>query len=137
MSNNIDKRRQEKLHFLQSEKKERIKRFEQAKLNNQGFKMTDSLRQFVTQVNEGKDYTPCSFNPYSPRNNIYYVSQILKFHKDERSLVREHIMTSAQYLKVFETKRQPTAEEAQKRAMKLPRKAGMGCTVIPTQRKRR
>lgn len=42
--------------------------------NDQGYKMTDSLRQFVTQVNEGKDYAPCSFNPYSPRNNIYYVS---------------------------------------------------------------
>lgn len=98
--------------------------------------MTDSLRQFVTQVNEGKDYVPCSFNPYSPRNNIYYVSQILKFHKDDRSLAREHIMTSAQYLKVFETKRQPTAEEAEKRALKLPRKAGMNGILCPTQKKR-
>lgn len=35
-------------------------------------------------------------------------------------------MTSAQYLKVFETKRHPTAEEAEKRALKLPRKAGVG-----------
>ena len=104
--------------------------------NDQGYKMTDSLRQFVTQVNEGKDYAPCSFNPYSPRNNIYYVSQILKFHKDERTLARQHIMTSAQYLKVFETKRQHTAEEAEKRALKLPRKAGTGGILSLIQKRR-
>ena len=45
-------------------------------------------------------------------------------------------MTSAQYLKVFETKRHPTAEEAEKRALKLPRKAGVGGNLFFTQKKR-
>jgi hypothetical protein len=71
-------------------------------------KINDSLKKFVTQVNEGKDYLAPSFNPYSPRNNIYYVSEILKFHKDDRSLAREHIAMSAQYIRAFESRRVPS-----------------------------
>ncbi len=51
-------------------------------------KITDSLKKFVTQANEGKDYLTCNFNPYSPRHNVYYVTEILKFFKEELSLAR-------------------------------------------------
>lgn len=64
----------------------------------------------MTQVNEGKDYVTSNFNPYSPKHNTYYVSEILKFYKEERSLAREHITMSAQYLRIFEGIRVPSDE---------------------------
>ena len=63
--------------------------------------MKESLLKFVTQANDGKDYVSAHFNPYSPRQNTYYVAEVLKMFKEERSLVREHIAMSAQYLRIF------------------------------------
>ena len=36
----------------------------------------------VTQAAEPEGH-PLNFNPYSPRNNVYYVSEILKGYKAE------------------------------------------------------
>jgi hypothetical protein len=82
-------------------------------------------------VTEGENYQPANFNPYSPRHNIYYISEIIKFYKDDRSLAREHITMSAQYLKIFDTRRIPSEEEAMARAVKLPRKSySSGISII-------
>ncbi len=62
----------------------------------------------MTQVNEGKDYVGCNFNPYSPKHHTYYVSEILKFYQEDRSLAREHIAMSAQYLKIFNNIKAPS-----------------------------
>ena len=72
--------------------------------------MTDSLKKFVTQVSEGEDYVAPTFDPYSPRHHVYYVSEVVKCYKDPRSLARDHIQMSSQYLKVFRNRTVPTEE---------------------------
>lgn len=141
MSNNIDKKREEKWQFLENERKERIARFERNDVRETLRKSKDvrgeeegkgveSLRSFVTQVTEGENYQPCNTNPYSPRHNLYYISEIIKYYKNDRSLAREHITMSAQYLKIFDTRKAPTEEEVLNRVVKLPRKGHPSGTYL-------
>lgn len=63
-----------------------------------------------------------AFDPYSPRHNVYYVSEIVRAYKEENSLAREHLVSSIQLLKMLSRSRLPTREELSNRIVKLPRK---------------
>jgi hypothetical protein len=53
----------------------------------------NKLKDLVTQLPQSRGhYLP--YNPYSPRSNVYYVSEVIKAYQDETSLVREHINNS-------------------------------------------
>ena len=60
------------------------------------------LNNLVTQVPQHKELQTFNFNPYSPRHNIYYVSEIARAYKEAKSLAREHILSSMRILRVLE-----------------------------------
>lgn len=47
-----------------------------------------SLKGLVTQVPEYSDLHTFNSNPYSPRHNVYYVSELVRAYQDSRSLAR-------------------------------------------------
>lgn len=59
------------------------------------------MKQFITQVPQHKDLHTFAHNPYSPRHSTYYVSEILRAYREEKSLAREHLLTSIEYLRMF------------------------------------
>jgi hypothetical protein len=63
-------------------------------------------------------------NPYSPNHNIYYISEIIKSYRDEKSIGREHLLTSLHIMKILENSRFATAEEMKQKQVKLARKKG-------------
>jgi hypothetical protein len=75
-------------------------------------------------VPEHKELHSFEKNPYSPKHNIYYISEIIKSYKDDKSLGREHLLTSLHIFKVLETSRFATEEEMRQRQVKLPRRPG-------------
>ena len=60
-------------------------------------------------------------NPYSPRHKIYYVSELVRAYKDERSLAREHLNTTLNILKIIDPTKKSTDDHIRKMAVKLPR----------------
>lgn len=63
----------------------------------------NALKGIVTQVpKQNKELHSFDHNPYSPRHNMYYVSEIVKAYKEEKSLAREHLLTSMQLLRIME-----------------------------------
>lgn len=66
------------------------------------------LKGLVTQVPQHKELRYFDFNPYSPRSNTYYVSEVLKAYKEEKSQVREHLLSSMHLLKTLESSKRPT-----------------------------
>lgn len=50
---------------------------------------------------EKTDYHIFNSNPYSPRHNTYYVSELVRAYLDERSLAREHLTSSLNILKIL------------------------------------
>jgi hypothetical protein len=68
-----------------------------------------ALKGIVTQVpKQNKELHSLAFNPYSPRHNLYYVSEVTRAYKDEKSLVREHLLTSIHILNIMESIRRAT-----------------------------
>lgn len=47
-----------------------------------------SLKQFVSSVPEHAELHSFEKNPYSPKHNIYYISEIIKSYRDEKSIAR-------------------------------------------------
>ena len=82
------------------------------------------LRQFVSKEKEHKELHTFDHNPYSPKHNIYYISEIIKSYRDEKSLGREHLLTSLHIFKVLENSRFATEQEMRQRQVKLPRREG-------------
>ena len=82
------------------------------------------LGNFVTQVPQFKELHTFNFNPYSPRHNLYYVSEIVRAYKEDRSLAREHILSSMHILRLLENTKMATKEELASRCLKLDRKPG-------------
>jgi hypothetical protein len=63
-------------------------------------------------------------DPYSPRHNVYYVSEMVKSYLDEKSLAREHLLTSLHILKILENTQFATEEQMRQRQVRLPRRPG-------------
>lgn len=62
----------------------------------------------VSQVNYKKNLKPFAFDPYSPRHNTYYVSEVVRAYKEENSIAREHLVNSIQLLKMLGRSRMAT-----------------------------
>ncbi len=82
------------------------------------------LKQFITQVPQHKDLHSFTQNPYSPRHSIYYVSEILRAYKEEKSLAREHILSSIEYLRMFHHSKIPDEKNIEHMKVNLPRPKG-------------
>ena len=76
MKRNLQKKKQEKLR-KQQEKDAKEKK-----------KKTNKLTEIVTSVPEHKELHTFERDPYSPKHNIYYVSEIVRAYKDVKSLAR-------------------------------------------------
>lgn len=63
-------------------------------------------------------------NPYSPKHSIYYISEIVKSYRDDKSLAREHLLTSLHIFKILENSKFATDEEMRQRQIHLQRKKG-------------
>ena len=69
-----------------------------------------SLNGLVTQVPQHAQLHSFNTNPYSPRHNVYYVSELVRAINDERSLAREHLVTSLNILKNLENSKRLSEE---------------------------
>ncbi len=69
-----------------------------------------ALKQIVSQVSCNKNLKIFAFNPYSPRNHTYYVSEVVRGYKEESSLARDHLITSFQQLKALKRIKGPSKE---------------------------
>jgi hypothetical protein len=78
----------------------------------------------VTSVPEHKELHTFEKNPYSPKHNIYYTSEIVKSYKDDKSLGREHLLTSLHIFKILDNSRFATDDEMKERRVTLPRRPG-------------
>ncbi len=82
---------------------------------------------------EHKELHTFENNPYSPRHNIYYISEIIKSYKDDKSLGREHLLTSLHILKILENSQFASDEEMRQRQVHLPRREGFEGKLVSTQ----
>lgn len=76
----------------------------------------------VTSFPEHKELHTFEKDPYSPKHNIYYISEIVKSYKDDKSLGREHLLTSLHIFKILENSRFATDEEMRQRQVRLVRR---------------
>ncbi len=76
----------------------------------------------MTSFPEHKELHTFEKDPYSPKHNIYYISEIVKSYKDEKSLGREHLLTSLHIFKILENSRFATDEEMRQRQVHLTRR---------------
>jgi hypothetical protein len=83
-----------------------------------------SLKGLVTQVPEQAELRTFNSNPYSPRHNVYYVSELIRAYQDEKSLAREHLVTSLNVLKLLERSRKCSEEDCRKMRLTLPKRKG-------------
>ena len=83
-----------------------------------------SLKGLVTQVPEQAELRTFNSNPYSPRHNLYYVSELIRAYQDEKSLAREHLVTSLNVLKLLERSKRCSEEESRKLRLSFPRRKG-------------
>jgi galactose-1-phosphate uridylyltransferase len=88
MKKNLQKKKEEKQRMLDSKKDKEVEKF--------------GLKGLVTQMPEQGELHTFNSNPYSPRHNTYYVSELTRAYLDERSLAREHLVTSLNILKMLE-----------------------------------
>lgn len=70
----LEKKRQEKLAFMEYEKTERVSTVMSDEDLSTCCSTDTPLKQFVNQVPQHKDLYTFTQNPYSPRHTIYYVS---------------------------------------------------------------
>lgn len=76
----------------------------------------------MSQIPEPKAVHHLTENPYSPRSNVYYVSEVAKTYKDDNSLAKVHIVQSLQILRTLENTRMPSMEEVERRMLSLEQK---------------
>ena len=76
------------------------------------------------------------YNPYSPRHNMYYVSEITRAYKEDKSLAREHLLTSMQLLKIMNGSKRMSAEEMSAKVLNLPKKSYYKGKYLVTQTRR-
>ena len=79
MKKNLQKKKEEKLKSI-DQKGQTTKFAENHKQNG--------LKDLVTKVPEQAKFHTFNSNPYSPRHNIYYVSEVVRAYKDQQSLAR-------------------------------------------------
>lgn len=113
MKKNLQKKKEEKQKILDIKKGPREENEKKI-----------SLKGLVTQVPEHAELKTFNSNPYSPRHNVYYVSELIRAYMDEKSLAREHLNTSLSILKMLEKSKKLTDEECKKMRINLPRKKG-------------
>ena len=82
MKRNLQKKKQEKLRKQQEKDAKEKKKQEEKK------KKTNKLTEIVTSVPEHKELHTFERDPYSPKHDIYYVSEIVRAYKDVKSLAR-------------------------------------------------
>ena len=123
MRSNLEKKREEKKKYFEKEVKERKELLEGDWNRNSTppHQKPDPLKELVSQVSYEKKFKPMAFDPYSPRHNIYYVSEIVRAYKEENSLAREHLVNSIHLLKMLARSRLPTREDLNSRTVKLPK----------------
>lgn len=148
MKSNIDRKREDKKEFLaqqQRERQERERRREEASSQRESSQRESSakkpatqaqpaLRGLVTQVPQQKDLKYFDSNPYSPRSSVYYVSEVAKAYKEERSIAREHLISSMQLLRTMEASRRNAPEVRPLSLAKHPNYKGISAL---TQTRRR
>ena len=78
----------------------------------------------MTQVPEHKELHSFEKNPYSPKHHIYYISEVIKSYKDDKSLAREHLLTSLHIFKILEKSVFALDSEMKERMVNLPRRNG-------------
>lgn len=100
MKRHVQKKREEKQQLLEARKRREQQREEERRRQEEASKKVN-LKEFITQVPEHKELHTFDKDPYSPRHNIYYISEIIKSYKDEKSLAREHLLTSLHILKIL------------------------------------
>ena len=110
MKRNLQKKKEEK----QKNHEQKIKEVEKK----------SGLKDLVTKVPEHTDLHTFNSNPYSPRHNTYYVSELVRAYKDEQSLAKEHLHTSLNILKILEKSKRMNEQELKKATLDLPRKKG-------------
>lgn len=135
MKNNMERKREEKKKYFEKEAKEKERMEKERENKNKTVKENkkDPLKEVVSQVSYKKNLKPMAFDPYSPRHNTYYVSEIVRAYKEENSLAREHLVSSMQLLKMLGRSRIPSKEELISRSVKLPRKPIHQGTDLSTQ----
>ena len=74
------------------------------------------------QIPEPKVVHQLTENPYSPRSNLYYVSEVAKTYKDDNSLAKVHIVQSLQIMRTLENTRMPSSGEVERKMLNLVRK---------------
>ena len=94
---------------------------EQRRQEQSNGKKKPDLSLLVTSVPEHKELHTFDKNPYSPKHNVYYISEIIKSYRDDKSLGREHLLTSLHIFKVLENSRFATDEEMRQKQVQLPR----------------
>ena len=87
MKSNLDKKREEKKKYFEKEARERKDVGDNGR-NQDPASKADPLKELVSQVSYEKKLKPMAFDPYSPRHNVYYVSEIVRAYKEENSLPR-------------------------------------------------
>ena len=115
MKVHVQRKRQEKQELVEARRKREAareaERRGQGQSQSQGKKL--DLKQFVTQVPEHRELHSFDKDPYSPQQHTYYVSEIVKSYKDEKSLAREHLLTSLHIFRILGGTRFATNEEMQ------------------------
>ena len=90
MKRHVQKKKDEKAKLMEQKRERQRKREERERdeqqyidyqQQNGGNKKVD-LKQFVTSVPEHKELHTFEKNPYSPKHNLYYISEIIKSYKD-------------------------------------------------------
>lgn len=125
MKKNLQKKKQEKLRKQQEKQAKQKKKKEEAKK-----KKTNKLTEIVTSVPEHKELHAFERDPYSPKHNIYYVSEIVRAYKDVKSLAREHLQTTLQIMAYFQKIEKPNEEKINAKKVNLQRRKGYEGKII-------
>lgn len=116
MKRNLQKKKEQKLRRKKQDENKKLKLLEQKKKQN---KPSMALDDLVTKVPERKELHSFDKNPYSPRHNIYYVSEIVRAYEDPKSIAREHLHTSLQIMAYFQKCEKPSEEKIAPKKVKL------------------
>lgn len=140
MKINLQRKKEEKIKKKQKEEEERKRKQAEKGENRRKDSVVQEekvgLKGFVTQVPERQQLHTFQKDPYSPRHNIFYVSEIVRAYKDEQSIAREHIQTSLQIMAYFEKCEKPSDEQISHKKLKLPRRKGYEGTFVVMQTRR-
>lgn len=111
MKKHVQKKREEKQLLLEAKRQRQKQREEERRASEESEDQPKaSLKQFVSSVPEHAELHTFDKNPYSPKHNIYYISEIIKSYRDEKSLAREHLLTSLHIFKVLENSKFATEQ---------------------------